>query len=143
MANDDFPAPAEGFVLTHTVIVSDVKASCEWYRKMFDGKVVMEPSADGTPCIMKVANSWIILNVGGGEPTDDKPDTIVAVKQNHDILSAFLNVRVADLQAFYESRKERGAEFITEPKDHSAEYRCYMVDPDGYLIEVGEAKPRE
>lgn len=143
MADNDFPAPDEGFVLTHTVIVSDVKASCEWYKKMFDGKVVMEPSADGTPCIIKVANSWIILNVGGGEPTDDKPDTIVAVKQNHDILSAFLNVRVADLQDFYESRKERGAEFITEPKDHRAEFRCYMLDPDGYLIEVGEAKARE
>jgi len=57
MADNDFPAPYEGFVLTHTVIVSDVKASCEWYKKMFDGKVVMEPSADGTPCIMKVANS--------------------------------------------------------------------------------------
>jgi len=90
-----------------------------------------------------VANSWIILNFGGGEPTDDKPDTIVGVKQDHDILSAFLNVRVADLQEFYESRKKRGAKFITEPKDHSAEYRCYMVDPDGYLIEVGEAKSRE
>jgi predicted lactoylglutathione lyase len=59
------------------------------------------------------------------------------------IMSAFLNVRVADLQSFYESRKELGAKFITELKDHSAEFRCYMVDPDGYLIEIGEAKPRE
>lgn len=143
MADNDFPAPNEGFVLTHTVIVSDVKKSCEWYRKMLDGKVVLEPGVEGVPCIIKVANSWIILNIGGGEPTDDKPYTTVAVKQDQDILSAFLNIRVADIRDFYRSRKERGAEFITEPKEHRSEFRCYMVDPDGYLIEIGESKSNQ
>lgn len=140
MTDNDFPAPDEGFVLTYTVIVSDVKASCEWYRKMLDGKMVMETDAKGVPCIIKVANSWVILNIGGGEPTDDKPDTTVAVKQDNDILSGFLNIRVADIHKFYELRKALGAEFITEPKEHASEIRCYMVDPDGYLIEIGESK---
>ena len=27
---------------------------------------------------------------------------------------------------------------ITEPKVHKTEIRCYMRDPDGYLIEVGQ-----
>jgi len=27
---------------------------------------------------------------------------------------------------------------ITEPKVHQTEMRCYMRDPDGYLIEVGQ-----
>ena len=85
-------------------------------------------------------NSWIIINVGGGEPTADKPNTTVRVKEDHDVLSAFLNVRVADIQKFYSSRKERGADFITEPKEFSGETRCYMKDPDGYLIEVGQTK---
>lgn len=142
MANNNFPAPSEGFVLTHTLIVSDVKTSCEWYKKMLDGKIVREPNEEGVPCILKAANSWIILNIGGGEPTDDKPNTTVAVKQDHGILNIFLNIRVADIQEFYRSRKERGAEFITEPKEHRSEFRCYMVDPDGYLIEVGESKSR-
>jgi hypothetical protein len=30
------------------------------------------------------------------------------------------------------------AHFITEPKVHATEMRCYMRDPDGYLIEVGQ-----
>lgn len=34
--------------------------------------------------------------------------------------------------------RSRGAEFLAEPKDHGAEIRCYMRDPDGYLIEVGQ-----
>ena len=32
----------------------------------------------------------------------------------------------------------RGAEFLTPPKDHELEIRCYLRDPDGYLIEVGQ-----
>jgi hypothetical protein len=36
---------------------------------------------------------------------------------------------------------KRGAEFITEPKDKYGETRCYIRDPDGYVIEVGQSKP--
>ena len=32
-----------------------------------------------------------------------------------------------------------GAEFLTPPMDRGGEIRCYMRDPDGHLIEVGEA----
>jgi hypothetical protein len=35
----------------------------------------------------------------------------------------------------------RGAEFITEPLDKYGERRCYIRDPDGYIIEVGQSKP--
>lgn len=138
--NKEFPAPSEGFVLTHTIIVNDREASCKWYEKMLDGKVVMDLGEKGGPCVVKASNSWIIINVGGGEPTVDKPNTIVRVKEDQDILSSFLNIRVANIQDFYASRKKLGAEFLTEPKEFSGEFRCYMKDPDGYLIEVGEAK---
>lgn len=139
MTDIDFPAPINGFVLTYTLIASDVKKSRDWYEAMLDGKVLMEPTSDGTPCIMKIANSWVIINFGGGEPTDDKPNIKVEVKQNQDVLSNFLNVRVVDIQTFYNERRDKG-NFITEPKEHSREIRCYMQDPDGYLIEVGQAK---
>jgi catechol 2,3-dioxygenase-like lactoylglutathione lyase family enzyme len=37
-----------------------------------------------------------------------------------------------------------GAEFLTPPMDRGAEFRCYVRDPDGHLIEVGQttARPR-
>ena len=35
--------------------------------------------------------------------------------------------------------RSRGAEFITEPKPKYGETRCYIRDPDGYIIEVGQA----
>jgi hypothetical protein len=34
-----------------------------------------------------------------------------------------------------------GAEFITESLDKYGEWRCYIRDPDGYIIEVGQSKP--
>ena len=54
-------------------------------------------------------------------------------------MSSFLNVRVADIAAFYDEARAKGAQFLTEPLDRKAELRCYLRDPDGYLIEVGQA----
>jgi hypothetical protein len=48
-----------------------------------------------------------------------------------------MNIRVADIWASYNEWQSRGDELITEPKDHGVEIRCYMRDPDGYIIEVG------
>ncbi len=134
METDDFPAPREGFVLTHFLVVSDQDRSREFYKALFDGKVVLERD----PVIMKVANSWLILNNGGG-PTDDKPTVTLTTPPDANRTSAFLNVRVADIQKAYADWSARGAEFLTEPKDHGREIRAYIRDPDGHLIEVGQA----
>jgi lactoylglutathione lyase len=129
-----FPAPKEGFVLTHFLVVSDQDRSRAFYERVFDGQVVRERD----PVIMQVANSWLILNEGGG-PTDDKPDVTLTTPQDPHQTSAFLNVRVADIAAAYRDWSARGAEFLTEPKDHGVEIRAYIRDPDGHLIEVGQA----
>jgi catechol 2,3-dioxygenase-like lactoylglutathione lyase family enzyme len=36
------------------------------------------------------------------------------------------------------SQPAPGAQFLTPPKQHETEMRCYIRDPDGYLIEVGQ-----
>jgi predicted enzyme related to lactoylglutathione lyase len=126
-------APKEGFVLTHFLTVADVKRSAEFYLRIFGGKVIRS----GEPTIVKIANSWIVLNVGGS-PTDDKPTITLCTPQNPNEASNFMIIRVADIWACYKEWHSRGAEFITEPKDHGIEIRCYMRDPDGYIIEVGQ-----
>src|SRR5262252_6454540 len=125
--------PKEGFILTHFLTVADVQRSAEFYVRVLGGTVVRS----GEPTIIQVANSWLILNVGGG-PTDDKPTVTLRPPQNPQEVSSFLNIRVADIWACYEEWRKKGAEFLTEPKVHSAEIRCYMRDPDGYIIEVGQ-----
>jgi hypothetical protein len=91
----------------------------------------------GEPTIIALANSWIIINVGGG-PTDDKPNVILETPQNPDRVSSFLNIRVSDIQTVYQTWSERGANFLTPPIDRGQETRCYLRDPEGHLIEVGQ-----
>jgi catechol 2,3-dioxygenase-like lactoylglutathione lyase family enzyme len=132
----EFPAPTEGFVLTHFIVSDDVERSRRFYTDVLGGEVVME----GEPTIVALANGWIIINVGGG-PTKDKPTVILETPPNPNRTSSFLNIRVADIASLYEEWKSRGAEFLTPPMDRGAEIRCYIRDPDGHLIEVGQTTP--
>ncbi|REE95225.1 VOC family protein [Thermomonospora umbrina] len=135
MANrDHWPTPEQGLVVTQFLTVRDVAVSRDFYADVLGGEVVLEEN----PAIVKVANSWIIMNPGGG-PTPDKPDVTLTPPEAGDPVSAFMNVRVADIAAFYAQATAKGARFLTEPLDRRAELRCYMRDPDGYLIEVGQA----
>ena len=128
------PVPSEAFLVTHFLTVRDQVKSREFYAGVLGGKVL----APESPCIVKLANSWIILNNGGG-PTPDKPDITLEPPQDSVRINSFLNLRVADIQACYTQWSAKGAEFITEPLDnHGWETRCYMRDPDGYIIEVGQ-----
>ena len=129
----EFPAPSEGIALTHFIVSADVPRSAAFYKDVLGGEVVRE----GEPTILQVANSWVIINVGGG-PTEDKPEVVLDVPDDPNRVSAFLNIRVADIQACYEEWGSKGAEFLTPPVQHASEIRAYMRDPDGHLIEVGQ-----
>jgi catechol 2,3-dioxygenase-like lactoylglutathione lyase family enzyme len=137
VAGNDFPAPSEGFVRTHFIVAADVARSRDFYVGVLGGSVVL----DGEPTIVKLANGWVIINVGGG-PTDDKPDVALEPPGDPHRASAFLNLRVADIQAVHQEWSAKGAVFLTPPKDHGREIRCYMRDPDGHLIEVGQTTGR-
>jgi lactoylglutathione lyase len=127
------PLPAKGFVVSTLLIVKDVARSRRFYERVFDAKVI----DDDDPAVLRLANTWLLINNGGG-PTDDKPTVTAAPPADPDRLSIALNMRVADIRACYELWRSRGAHFLTEPKVHEDEIRCYIRDPDGYLIEVGQ-----
>jgi catechol 2,3-dioxygenase-like lactoylglutathione lyase family enzyme len=133
----EFPAPAEGIVLTHFIVAEDVERSRRFYTEVLGGETVRA----GEPSFVALANSWIIINVGGG-PTDDKPTVTLETPPDPDRASSFLNIRVADIEAVYAEWRARGAEFLTPPKEHASEIRCYIRDPDGHLIEVGQTTRR-
>jgi catechol 2,3-dioxygenase-like lactoylglutathione lyase family enzyme len=121
------------FVVTNTLIVQDVQRSVTFYRDVLGATVLRE----GEPTFLRLGNIWLTINVGGG-PTDDKPEVIASPPRDHNVLSIFLNLRVTDIRRCHDLWTSRGATFITEPKIHATELRCYMRDPDGYLIEVGQ-----
>lgn len=134
MSTSEFPAPHHGLLVTHFLTVSDVARSRAFYADIFGGRVVQAEN----PGVVQLANTWIIMNPGGG-PTPDKPAITLRPPERDDTVSAFLNIRVADIAAFYDDARTKGAEFLTEPIDRKAEIRCFLRDPDGYLIEIGQA----
>jgi lactoylglutathione lyase len=137
MSQDDHLGPEEGMYVTFLLVVSDQDRSRSFYQSVFGGKVLRERD----PVILEVANTRLILNVSGG-PTEDKPTVTLTTPADPDRVSAFLNIRVADIRKAYRAWAARGGEFLTEPKDHGYEIRAYIRDPDGHLIEVGQATPR-
>jgi catechol 2,3-dioxygenase-like lactoylglutathione lyase family enzyme len=129
----ELPVPREGLLLTHFIVSDDVERSRRFYTEVLGGETIRA----GEPSFVALANSWIIINVGGG-PTDDKPTVTLETPRDPDHVSSFLNIRVADIHAVYEQWSARGAQFLTPPTDRGPEIRCYIRDPDGYLIEVGQ-----
>jgi predicted enzyme related to lactoylglutathione lyase len=132
--------PRDGFTVAHFLTVADIERSARFYERVFGGRILSRGDSSGAPAYIQIANTWLIVNVGGG-PTPDKPSVTLSVPADPNSLSSFMNIRVADIHACYELWRSRGAEFITEPKDKYGETRCYIRDPDGYIIEVGQSKP--
>jgi catechol 2,3-dioxygenase-like lactoylglutathione lyase family enzyme len=131
----ELPPPPEGIVLAHFIVSDDVERARRFYTEVLGGRVAF--SGPGGLTYVALSNSWIIINVGGG-PTDDKPTVTLEPPRDRDRVSSFVNIRVKDIAAVYAEWSARGAEFLTPPKQHEYEIRCYLRDPDGHLIEVGQ-----
>jgi catechol 2,3-dioxygenase-like lactoylglutathione lyase family enzyme len=121
-----FPAPKEGMLITYFIASKDVERSRRFYVEVLGGEAVLE----GELSIVALANGWVTISTGGG-PTPDKPGVTLEPSSEPGHASAFMNIRVADIAAVYKEWSARGDEI-----------RCYMRDPDGHLIEVGQLTGR-
>jgi catechol 2,3-dioxygenase-like lactoylglutathione lyase family enzyme len=126
-------APSEGILLTHFIVSRNVEKARDFYVDVLGGEVVRH----GQPTIVSLANAWITINIGAG-PTEDKRTITLEAPPDPDRVTSFLNIRVADIDAVYRDWTSRGADVLTPPIDRGVEIRCYMRDPDGHLIEVGQ-----
>jgi catechol 2,3-dioxygenase-like lactoylglutathione lyase family enzyme len=131
----ELPPPPEGIAVCHFIVSDDVERSKRFYTEVLGGRVAFE--GPGGLTYVALGNTWIIINVGGG-PTDDKPTVTLEAPRDLDRVSSFLNIRVRDIETLYAEWSARGAQFLTPPKQHAYEKRCYIRDPDGFLIEVGQ-----
>ena len=85
MTLPDAPIAQEGFFATHFFTVRDEEKSKDFYVRILGGKVIKAKD----PCYIKLANSWIILNCGGG-PTPDKPEVVLEAPSDLNRVSGFL-----------------------------------------------------
>jgi catechol 2,3-dioxygenase-like lactoylglutathione lyase family enzyme len=135
----EWPEPKDDIRVTNLLIVRDIARSRHFYADILGAQVLRE-GLEGPPAILSFHNAWLVLSTEGG-PTDDKPDVVAVAPSDSKTLSSALNLRVTNIHELYERWRALGAEFLTPPKEHEAEIRCYMRDPDGHLLEVGQAKP--
>ena len=125
--------PEADMVVAHFIVSDDVERSRRFYTEVLGGKLAFS----GDVTYVELGNTFVIINVGGGA-TDDKPAVTLETPSDPDRVSSFLNIRVKDIEAVYAEWSARGADFLTPPKQHEYEIRCYIRDPDGHLIEVGQ-----
>ena len=91
--------PQDGFTVAYFLTVADIGRSARFY--VFGGRILSRGDSSGAPGYIQIANTWLIVNVGGG-PTPDKPSVTLSVPADPDSVSSFMNIRVADIQACYE-----------------------------------------
>ena len=132
----EFPAPKEGIVLTHFIVSSDVERSRRFYTDVLGGETVREGEPSFVAARQQLDHHQCRRRADRGQADGHARD---APRPGPD--ERFLNIRVADIEAVYAEWSARGAEFLTPPQDRGAEIRCYIRDPDGHLIEVGQTSP--
>ena len=71
-------ATAGDMVVNYFIVSNDIERSRRFYADILGGKVVFS----GAPTVVALANSAIVINLGGG-PTDDKPT--VTLETPHDL----------------------------------------------------------
>ena len=130
----ELPPPPEGIVLAHFIVSDDVERSRRFYTEVLGGRVVF--SGPGGLTYVALSNTWIIINVGGG-PTDDKPAVTLETPRDPDRVAA------SSISGSETSRPctTSGAPGVLVPDAaETARIRdpCYLRDPDGHLIEVGQ-----
>jgi catechol 2,3-dioxygenase-like lactoylglutathione lyase family enzyme len=130
----EFPAPTDGVLLTYLVVSRDVARSRRFCTGVLGGQAVLDTDRFA---IVAIAHGWVTIT-SPGAPTPDKPGVTLEPPSDPGRVSGFMNIRVADIGAACDQWRGRGATFLTAPIDHGGEIRCYMRDPDGHLIEVGQ-----
>ena len=90
--------PRDGFTVTLFITVADLDRSARFYEKVFGGRILSRGDSKGASGHIQIANTWLIVNVGGG-PTPDKPRVTLSVLADPDKINSFMNIRVADIQA--------------------------------------------
>ena len=125
--------PGEVLEILHLRVVRDVAASRSYYVDVLGATVVREMPY--VLVFLDLAGARLVLTAAGG-PTEDKPTVTFSPVSDPETASTELILRVADTHATYRALRERGATFLTPPVEFPWETRCYLQDPDGYLIEI-------
>jgi predicted enzyme related to lactoylglutathione lyase len=58
--------PRDGFTVAHFLTVADIERSARFYETVFGGRILSRGDSEGAPGYIQIANTWLLVNVGGG-----------------------------------------------------------------------------
>jgi predicted enzyme related to lactoylglutathione lyase len=79
--------PQDGFTVAHFLTVADIERSARFYETVFGGRIQSRGDSSGAPGYLRIANTWLIVNVGGGG-TPDKPSVTLSVPADPEAVSS-------------------------------------------------------
>jgi predicted enzyme related to lactoylglutathione lyase len=53
---------------SHFITITDIDRSADFYEKVFGGRILSRGDSKGASGHIQIANTWLIVNVGGGPP---------------------------------------------------------------------------
>lgn len=121
--------------LTHILVVEDLERARRWYEEVLAASRYREYGGDSA--VLQFLGNWLLL-VTGGPPTEEKPGLSMAAPENSAVVDHSFTIRVPDCREAYKTLLERGAEFLTPPREQGSEIRCFFRDPDGHLFEISQ-----
>src|SRR5271157_4863505 len=83
--------PRDGFTVTHFITVAEIDRAADFYERVFGGRILSRGDSKGASGHIQIANTWLIVNVGGG-PTPDKPTVTLSVPADPEKISSFMNI---------------------------------------------------
>ncbi len=126
------------FSIEHVAIrCRDLEASVEYYRRMFNARVILRRNLAGSKKIafLQIGDSMMeLMGFGpGSEPVDPREHYGV----HH------IGIKTDNFEATYRELKAKGAEFLGEPFEPTSGIRlAFLREPNGAVIELAQRDPK-
>ncbi len=114
----------------------NTEASIEFYRKMFDAKVLLRrtPGKGRKIVFLKIGDS--MLELMEMESASEPVDALAHFGVHH------IGIKVDDFESVYKDLKAKGADFVGEPWEPTPGIRlAFLRDPNGAVIELVKRDP--
>ena len=133
-----FPAPAEGIALTHFVVASDVDRSRRFYADVLGGEVLQGRRADDHRARERLDRHQR-RRAAHRRQADGDARAAARPRPRQQLPQHPRRRHPRRLRAMARTRRR-----VPDAPDATGvtELRCYMRDPDGHLIEVGQRTDR-
>jgi catechol 2,3-dioxygenase-like lactoylglutathione lyase family enzyme len=126
-----FPVRRIGTILA----VSDVPRSVAFYRDRLGFTV--EATYDDPPYATLIRDGVRLSLAEQGHASIDRPGISLTVPKDRGQQSVVLVLEVTDARSAYDALTERNVPFLAEPYAPPwGGLRFFVVDPDGYLVEI-------